>query len=120
MDNKKLVQYLESIGQEIHEPEFVGTDGVIRPITKDEQLAREVWKRALGYEKESVNADGHSSHRVFDPDPKAQAFIFERREGKNAMPDEDKGLSLLEKISDLALGEVNEMTEQVTTDGDSE
>ena len=116
---KKLTEYLEEIGQEIHDASFADTDGVLRPIMKDELLAREIWKRALGYEEESQNADGTVSHRVFQPDPKAQAFIFERREGKFITPPEGKGATLLDKISALTKMKLNLDAEEIVN-GDSD
>ena len=108
---KRLGEYLEEIGHEVHDTIFMDASGEVRSITKDEQLAREVWKRALGSESECKNADGNVSHRIFPPDPKAQSFIFERREGKIVVPEVPDKTPLLDHISEIIVGEVNEMVE---------
>lgn len=113
---KRLVQYLEEIGQEIHDTAYVDADGALRPITKDEQLAREIWRRALGYEKEVKSSDGTATHRIFEPDAKAQQFIFERREGKYTIPQEDTSMPLLERISEIAKINLNKIAEQSVDD----
>ena len=116
---KSLTDYLESIGKEIHDRGFADAEGNIRVITKDEQLAREVWARALGYEKETVNSDGTMIHRVVPPDYRAQEFIWERREGKSApMIEEKRDASLVEKISEITKSQVNEVAEQAIDDRD--
>jgi len=116
---KKLSKYLEQIGHEIHDKGFVDDAGTIRPITRDEALAREIWKRALGYVKETTNSDGSVSNRYFPPDPKAQAFIFERREGKFITPTDEKSITLLEKISEIAKDQANKVAEETVDDRNS-
>lgn len=117
---KKLSGYLESIGQEIHDTAYVDGEGTNRPITKDETLAREIWKRALGCIETIENEDGTFSHRVFKPDPRAQQFIFERREGKPEAPIEGTDNSLLDGISDIARNMMNRSAEEIVTDGNSD
>jgi len=113
---KRLTDYLEMIGQEIHDTSYLDAENTIRVITKDEQLAREIWKRALGHEENIVNADKTVTHRTFSPDPKAQEFIFERREGKFVTPQEERSISLLEKISNIVKSQVNESAERIVND----
>ncbi len=115
---KKLSEYLESIGHEIHDVAYADTSGTMRPITKDERLAREVWRRALGYEDEVKNEDGTVIHRVHPPDPRAQTFIFERREGKIVVPTGEEAITILERISALAISRSNKLAEQSTDDSD--
>lgn len=102
-----LSNLLEIIGSEIHDTGFVDASGTIRPITKDEQLAREIWRRALGYEEEIENEDGTVLHRIFPADPKMQQFLIERREGKFVTPQEKNAFSLLERISKVAISQMN-------------
>ncbi len=71
-----------------------------------------MWNQALGHEEEVTNADGTVTHRVFPPDPKAQQFIFERREGKFVTPAEERSISLLEKISEIAKAGMNDMAQE--------
>ena len=60
---RTLTELLEIIGQEIHES-YADDKGVLQPITRDEALAREVWRRALGHKEETTNADGTMNNRV--------------------------------------------------------
>ena len=113
---KKLSRYLESIGQELHETAYVDDKGVNHPITKDESLAREIWKRALGCVETIENGDGTFSHRVFKPDPRAQQFIFERREGKAEAPIEGNDTTLLDDFSETARNMMNKTAEEVVSD----
>lgn len=115
---KQLSDYLRTIGLEIHDTSYADEDGALRPITRDEALAREVWKRALGYEEEMENADGVMQHRIHLPDPKAQQFIFERREGKIVVPVDDNGISLVERITEITKAQVNKIAEQSIDDRD--
>ena len=124
--NRQLGDYLEKIGCEIHDQSYTDAHGVIRPITRDEALARQIWKQALGYEEETTNADGMVVHRVYPPDPKMQQFLIERREGKAIVKssDENEGASLLDKISELTKQKINDDAEKVIgndsdTDGNS-
>ena len=117
---RTLSNFLETIGSELHDTSYVDASGTIRPITKDEQLAREIWRRALGYETEVINADQTVSHRVFAPDPKMQQFLIERREGKFVAPLDDKTTSLLEKISELAKAHLNASAEKIVNDRDTD
>ncbi len=111
---KKLSDYLRSIGLEVHDPIYCDDKGNIRPITKDEVLARAIFDRALGYETEVTNADGSVSHRVFQPDPKAQSFIFERREGKIVIPVEDNNApALVDKMRDIVKREINTVAQEL-------
>ncbi len=106
MPNKSLTDYLVAIGQEI-DRSHADVDDTLIPITKDEALARELFNRALGYVVVTENGDGTSSHRVIPPDPKAQQFIFERREGKFVTPQSGRTASLLEKIADITKSQAN-------------
>lgn len=117
---RSLSKLLEEIGGEIHEEGFVDAAGVIRPITKDEALARQIWRRALGYEENIVNIDKTVTHRVHSPDPKMQTFLIERREGKFVQPPDEKSISLLERIDGLIKQQLNTAAEQVVGDDRSE
>ena len=110
---RSLSKLLEEIGAETYEIGYVDAAGVIRPITRDEQLARAIWRRAFGYEENIINVDKSVTHRVYPPDPKMQQFIIERREGKVVQPPDEKSITLLDKISDLVKQQVNTTAEQV-------
>ena len=113
---KSLGKYLEKIGLELSDGTICGDDGIVRPITKDEQLARAIWNQALGYEVVTENTDGHESHKFFPPDPKMMQFIIERREGKLSTPIDQKSAKLLERISDLGKSKANDAAHQATND----
>lgn len=111
-----LSKFLESIGKELHNEGFADLTGTIRPITKDEALARAIWDRALGFEEEIKKEDGSVTHRIYPPDPKMQMFIIERREGKMVTPLEEKHAGLLERVSELVKGQVNDAAKQALSD----
>ena len=113
---KLLSKYLEKIGEELSDLTIAGNDGVVRPITKDEQLARAIWDQALGYETVTENAEGHKCHRVIAPDPKMMQFIIERREGKSLIPLDTKSAKLLDKISALGKSRANDAAHRATND----
>ena len=115
---RSLSKLLEEIGAEIHEAGFADATGVIRAITKDEALARQIWRRALGYEENIVNLDKTVTHKVYPPDPRMQQFLIERREGKFVQPPDEKTISLLDKIGEIAKNQVNTAAEQVVDDRD--
>ena len=118
MIKRTLTDYLEKIGRETHDTGYIDATGTVRPIIKDETLARLIWRQALGYEEEIKNIDGTCSHRTYSPDPKMQQFLIERREGKNVEPQEDRSASLLDKISELAKAQANAMAEKSVDDRD--
>ena len=113
---KTLGDYLRSIGQE--EYSYVDETDTIQVITKDEMLCRWVVKMALGYEDKSINADGGVSCRTYPPDKKMLMFIFERREGKVVIPQEEKSIVALEKVSELLKAQVNAEAEDIVGDSD--
>lgn len=113
---RSLSKLLEDIGAEIHDEGFADASGVIRPIIKDEALARQIWRRALGYEENIKNGDGTVTHRVYPADPKMQQFLIERREGKLVTPPDEKTTSLLDRISELAKSQMNVAAEKVVNE----
>ena len=118
---KTLVEWLKEIGEEQYECGIPEPDGTIRVITNDEQLARQIWQRALGYVKNTVQEDRSIAHREILPDPKAQQFIIERREGKYVDPIGDKNpMKALEKINDAIQGQLNTLTEAIVDDSNSD
>ena len=100
------------VGQEIHDAAYADEDGTLRPITREEQLAREIWKRALGWEEEVPTTNGQSTHRVHAPDAKAQEFIFERLEGRATILQDESSTALVDKISEVVRAKMNEDAKQ--------
>lgn len=112
---KTLSDWLEKIGQEIF-VEGALPDGTVLARTKDEQLARLIWDRALGQEVRVEHEDGTMSVDLMRPDAKAQQFIFERREGKFVQPVDDKSLTPLDRIDDMIKDEMNDAAKAAVDD----
>jgi len=110
---KALREWLEEIGQEeLPEPE-VDVDGKVRTLTLDEKLSRLVWQRALGWVEVVELPGGNESCTVHSPDPKAQAFIFERREGKQPLGNEDmKRPDALDRVRKSSKDDMNDLAQQ--------
>jgi len=103
---RKLVDWLHDIGAEAF---TIDEEGEI--ITKDEQLARMMFRMALGWEeKDPDNPDRLVKHK---PDKQMMMFIVERREGKSPMakPDEAETATAAEKVSDLARARLNKLAD---------
>lgn len=75
-----LTSYLNSVGQE--ETEVVSINGIPKPITKAEALARRLWLMALGGIEEFIDDDGQTLTRIYKPDRKAVELILAYLEGK--------------------------------------
>jgi len=117
MANQTLSAYLKQIGLEHYASAHVGEDGCITQITNDEMLARRIWARAHGWRQDVRDENGHLTGVIdHPPDPKAQEFIFERREGKSVVQVDKKTADLLDKISELAKIDANDMAEQSVND----
>ena len=111
--SKQLVEWLEKIGTETHEDVSIDDDGNIITRTKDEELARLIWKQALGYTREILDENGSVIKRDFvKPDPKMQQFIIERREGKCPAVEGDGGMTATDKILGQTKESLNDMAEQ--------
>lgn len=110
---RSLTKLLEEIGAETYEIPYVDASHTIRPITRDQALARQIWRRALGYEEETKNTDGTVRHIICPPDPKMQQFIIERREGKIVQPPDEKSITALERIDELVKQQLNAAAKQV-------
>lgn len=118
---KTLVEWLKEIGEEYGAGTLQEDGTIVGTITNDEQLARQIWQRALGYVKNIKQEDGSFAHREILPDPKAQQFIIERREGKYVDPIGDKNpMKALEKINDAIQGQLNTLTEAIVDDSNSD
>lgn len=115
-----LSQWLETIGQESAGEPTTDPEGNIRSMTKDECLARSIWKRALGWDEVVEHPNGTESHKTHSPDPKAQQFIIERREGKyiNA-PEVKKTRDPLTRIADKVRQDSNTIAEQSANETDT-
>lgn len=113
-----LSEWLERIGQEWF-IQGAHPDGTIIQRSNDEQLARLIWERALGQQIKTEHEDGSISVDVLKPDPRAQQFIFERREGKMTQPVEDRGITALDRVDEAIAGEMNKAAEAIVDDNDS-
>jgi hypothetical protein len=85
-----LSKFLRQVGQE--KTEVAGNDpltGDARVVTKTEQLARTIWRLALGYEEE-VKVDGKIVVKRYKPDNTMISLVYDRLEGKVASTESDK------------------------------
>ena len=110
-----LQKWLTEIGRESND-EKLGSDGRITTITNDEQLARMIWQRALGYIETSTDKNGQEHVTIHLPDAKAQQFIFERREGKAAEVHEGDGLTAGQKIANDIKDQLNDLAQKTLND----
>lgn len=119
MARQALVDWLDQIGQEIFIEPTLLPDGTVTSRTNDEQLARLIWRRALGYREIIEHPDGTKEFRNHFPDAKAQQFIFERREGKFTTAQEGKSISPLDRISELIKSELNKTAHMIVDEQDA-
>ena len=120
MAKKSLSDWLEEIGGEtvVDNDDINTTDGSYVVRTKDELLARQIWQRALGWEETSEDDTG-THVTIHSPDPRAQVFIIERREGKMVTPSDDKSLTPLDRVSDMVQKDINDAAEAAVSDDEA-
>ncbi len=110
---KRLTTFLTDMGSDV----LILDDGTT--ATRDEMLAGQLWKMALGY----VEDDGEGGQRIIKPDRSVAIFIFERREGRipaTARLDEYSSISAEERVDELARARINaEADALVPVPGDS-
>jgi hypothetical protein len=124
-DNRALTRKLRELALTVHDTRM-NDEGEVEYTTKGEALAEEVFKSALGHweeieEKGDVPGQVTTKKVWRKPEAWAKQFIWDRLEGKSptALPDDKGGLSVGDKVSELAKARINQMTEE-QTDGDSE
>ena len=91
-----LSKFLRQVGLE--KTEVAGNDpvtGNVRIVTKYEQLARTMWKLALGYKEEERSTDPKTGTPVlrvkhYKPDNAMITLIYDRIEGKASSTDSSK------------------------------
>jgi len=93
------------------EPSTVTDGGDV--VSNAEQLARTIWKKALGYTETRIKA-GYPVDKVHDAAAWAIQLLMDRMEGKAAtiQPEAEKGISAVERIGELAVETVNRLTEE--------
>ena len=97
---KRLTTFLTDMGSDV----LILDDGTT--ATRDEMLAGQLWKMALGYTEE----DGEGGQRIIKPDRSVAIFIFERREGRipaTARLDEYSSISAEDRVDELARARIN-------------
>ena len=104
LGGKRLTAELSRLGAEIHDMLPDGT-----PVTRDEQLAKLIWQKALGWVEETRDAEGNRKKKAHPPESWAMQYIWERREGKApaALPDESGGKTAAQKVRELATQRLN-------------
>lgn len=123
--NTALTKHLREIMASIHTSDL-NEDGEMVFTTKVERLAEIVADRALGWSEEvevkKKNGQGEMMTKHHPPEKWAIIMVYERMEGKTptAVADDNKGLTVTDKVSELAVKAINNLTEEETKDGDSE
>ena len=107
----RAVRLLSRFIREIaEETEFVKGEGSDddRMVTKAEQLARKMWRIAMGW-TEVVIADGVSKDVVHPPDMKMAAIVMDRLEGRvsTAVEDDTTRPSTAVRVSDQGKKRIN-------------
>lgn len=107
---KALTNYLRKLAMEA---ETMTDEG--EPLTKAELLASVLWKKALGWTEEKLDADGVSKEVVHAPEAWAIQLIYDRLEGRVAqsIPDTSEKRKVSERVSDLSKRRINDLTASV-------
>lgn len=124
-DNRALTRKLRELAATVHDTRM-NDDGEVEYLSKGEALAEELFKSALGWFEEVI-VEGDVPGQVITkkvwhkPEAWAKQFIWDRLEGKSptALPDDKGGMTVKDKVSDLAVARVNKLTKE-QIDGDSE
>jgi len=97
---KLLTTFLKEISNESTELVIDPATGEDKIVTKAEALAREIWKRALGYTSSEVKGSV-LKETVHIPDKSMMVLIFDRLEGKVPILTGvgKKGVTAAERIS---------------------
>jgi len=113
INESKLSYHLAKIGEEM---ETVSDDGT--PITKEEALARLLYKKALGYTEQRTVEDEYGNKSMVEdyhpPENWALQAIWDRREGRPTPSQSDsdkKGMSAAEKVRELAQKRMKKITQ---------
>jgi len=111
---RALSEMLRAIGTEITEVvlDDGATPGPPRICSKAERMARFIWMKALPHKDDEGN--------MHEPDLDYIRIVLDRVEGKPGAQkggDEDHTESLPDKISRIGLGTINDIAEDVITDG---
>lgn len=112
-NSRQLTENVRQLAAEVHDwdPE----DGA---VTKGEQLARLIWKKALGYTETTVDEEGNEKKVWHKPESWAIQFLYERMEGKTpqAMSDEDdRKIKAKDSVRELAQSRLNSLAQKAKT-----
>ena len=110
-----LSGYLRIIAQE--ETEFIksGNGEDDRMASKAEQLARQMWKMALGYEEIIEDSDGNKKTVKHPPDRSMVALLYDRVEGKATPSDEGEKdpVTIADKVTEQGVSRINQITKDL-------
>jgi hypothetical protein len=108
-NTKELTNHLRELAAEAHD--WTEAEGV---LTKGEALARLLWRTALGWTEKKVDDEGTEQVVTHAPAAWAIQLVYDRMEGKTpvAVEENEQRLTAAERVSDLAKGRLNALTEQ--------
>jgi hypothetical protein len=119
ISESKLSYHLAKVGEEM---ETVLDDGT--PVTKEEALARLLYKKALGWTEKRVVEDDYGNKSTVEdyhpPENWAVQAIWDRREGRPTPSQSDadkKGMSASEKVRELAKKRMSKITQATARPG---
>ena len=124
LSGSALTKHLREIMASYHDS-GLNADGEMVMMTKAEALASILADRALGWDEEVEVRDKKKPGNVemvvkkHPPEKWAIVMVYERMEGKTptALADETKGLTVSDKVSELAVESINRLTDEETEDG---
>ncbi len=123
LSGRALTTHLREIMASVHTTDLL--DGEMVLTTKSERLAEILCERALGWEDveevpDSSAKKGYRSRKVkHKPEKWAIVMVYERLEGKapTALEDKTPGITVTDRVSELAVERINDLTEEETQDG---
>ena len=121
LSGSALTKHLREIMASYHDSRL-NDDGDMVMFTKAEALAEILADRALGWDEELEIEDKKVPGKVtkvmkkHPPEKWAIVMVYERMEGKTptALADETKGLTAAERVGELAVTAINDLTDRET------
>lgn len=101
-----LTKELKKLAVEVVEMDEGGS-----PLTREQVLARMIWRQALGWTEVVRDDNGNKKEIKYPPVAWCQQFLFERVEGKAAPVQAEAGqkITAAEKVSELARERANKL-----------
>lgn len=116
----QLNSHLAQIGQEV---ESIDDEG--RAITKEEAIARLIYKKALGWNEQKIQVDEYGNRATYEeyhpPENWAIQYLYDRREGKVPQAAEDaskkRSMTASESVRELAQKKINSLAKKSEKNG---